>query len=336
MNTMLYSGGSRYPVRCGVVLAAGDGRRVSSFIQRLRGDRLPKQYVNFIGNRSMLEHTFHRAEKLIQPECLFTVVAEKHLRYPEAVQQLAGRSEGTVVVQPQNKETAPGLLLPLMYLCRRYPDSVVAVFPSDHFVLEEAQFMDHVDFALRAVESNPSLMVLLGIEPCSADSEYGYIVPGEDLNGLGALPFRQVLRFVEKPKKESTLRLIQSGGLWNTLVIAFHSSALLSWVRRILPGLHWFFKRIQKAIGTPREQQVLKEVYDQMGRVNFSKDFLEILPGESPSSLAVLPVRGVHWSDWGSEERIIGTIQWMRLKGRQVRTDILPSIGTGQVAELYA
>lgn len=69
--------------RFGVMLAGGNGERLRSFIQRLRGNVLPKQYVNFIGKRSMLEHTFHRAERLIQTDRLITVVSRDHLKHPE-------------------------------------------------------------------------------------------------------------------------------------------------------------------------------------------------------------------------------------------------------------
>jgi mannose-1-phosphate guanylyltransferase len=92
----------------------------------------------------MLEHTFDRAEKSISPERLFTVVGRNHLNYPEARRQLSARPEGTIVVQPENKETAPGLLLPLMHLVKRDPTSRVAVFPSAHFIVEEDLFMLHV------------------------------------------------------------------------------------------------------------------------------------------------------------------------------------------------
>ena len=119
-------------VRCAIVLAAGEGRRLQPLISRLRGDALPKQYVNFIGKRSMLEHTFARAESLIEPRRIFTVISRDHLQYPEVHRQLSCRPSGTVVVQPENKETAPGLLLPLAHLYKHYPDSAVAVFPSDH------------------------------------------------------------------------------------------------------------------------------------------------------------------------------------------------------------
>src|SRR2546422_462194 len=127
--------------RCGIILAGGEGKRLQPLVRRLHGKPLPKQYVNFVGSRSMLEHTFLRAEMLIPPERLFTVISQHHLGYSEALRQVVSRPRGTVIVQPENKETGPGLLLPLIYLCERFPQSSVAVFPSDHFVLEEGHFM---------------------------------------------------------------------------------------------------------------------------------------------------------------------------------------------------
>jgi mannose-1-phosphate guanylyltransferase len=166
-------------IRCGIVLSGGNGTRIKDFVSRLRGCDLPKQYVNFIGKRSMLEHTLHRAEKLIPAQKLFIVIAKEHLQFDEVRSQIASRPRQCVVIQPQNKDTGPGFLLPLMYLYKQHPDAAVAVFPSDHFVLEEDLFMEHVERAFRIVESNGSRMVLLGIEPNEPDAEYGYIVPGD-------------------------------------------------------------------------------------------------------------------------------------------------------------
>jgi hypothetical protein len=43
----------------------------------------------------------------------FTVGGRDHLADSEVRRQIAGRPKGTVVLQPENKETGPGLLLPL-------------------------------------------------------------------------------------------------------------------------------------------------------------------------------------------------------------------------------
>ena len=124
------------PPSCGIVLAGGDGKRLRPLIQRLHGDSLPKQYMNFTGKRSMLEHTFRRAEKLIASDNLFTVVDAHHLKFPHVRRQLSSRPRGSVVVQPENKETGPGLLLPLIHLYKSNPESSVVVFPADHFITE--------------------------------------------------------------------------------------------------------------------------------------------------------------------------------------------------------
>src|SRR6516162_9805956 len=41
------SHGAGLSTRCGIILAAGEGNRLRSFVENLRGYALPKQYVNF-------------------------------------------------------------------------------------------------------------------------------------------------------------------------------------------------------------------------------------------------------------------------------------------------
>jgi mannose-1-phosphate guanylyltransferase len=311
----------RLSERCGIILAAGEGKRVESFIHRMRGDRLPKQYVNFIGRRSMLEHTFSRAERLIEPGRIFTVVGQDHLKYPEALRQLSTREIGTVVVQPENKETAPGLLLPLAHLYTKHPDSAVAIFPSDHFIVEEELFMAHVDLACRLVERYPDYLVLLGIEPHEAETDYGYILPGTALKHLAPLAVRPVLRFREKPDLDGAREMLRAGGLWNTMVMVCRAKTLVDLVRGVSPRLHCFFERIRKAIGTSSERETVAETYRQIEPVNFSTGLLEVFALKRASRLLVLPVRGVTWSDWGSERRLAGVLEKVGRVGRPSRLE---------------
>jgi mannose-1-phosphate guanylyltransferase len=297
------------PTRCGIILAAGEGNRLRPFVKKLRGCTLPKQYVNFIGKRSMLEHTFCRAQKMIPAQRLFTVVSQNHLQYPQVTRQLLSRPTACIVEQPDNRDTGPGLLLPLAHLYKRYPDSTVVVFPSDHFILEEDLFMAYVDQAFRVVEQDPAKVVLLGMNPNEAEPEYGYIVPGKKLYGPSVPGTHEVSLFIEKPERDVARDLVSCGGLWNTLVMVFKAKTFLNAVSRIAPLLYGSFERIWRAIGTPSLGELVKEVYQQMYPVNLSKGLLEQLPLERPPALCVLPVRGIHWSDWGSEQRIIHVLE---------------------------
>jgi NDP-sugar pyrophosphorylase family protein len=105
-----------HPLRCGIVLAGGDGQRLQPFIRRFMGSDLPKQFVNLIGTRSMLEHTYSRAKRLIPPERIFTVIAQNHLKHQEVLIQVNARPARTIVLQPRNRETGPGILLHLISL----------------------------------------------------------------------------------------------------------------------------------------------------------------------------------------------------------------------------
>jgi len=300
---------TQLPAPCGIVLAGGDGKRLQPFINRLGRGRLPKQYVNFIGSRSMLEHTFLRAETLISPNHLFTVVNQDHLKFPVVKRQLSRRAHGNVVVQPENKETGPGLLLPLIHLYKRHPDSTVVVFPSDHFIEDADLFMAHVELAYNAIEREPSSLILLGMEPGGAEPEYGYILPGQRVESLHPSGVCEVSKFIEKPEPPAAGALIRKGGLWNTMVMVFKAEMVLDLVRRTAPTLFRSFDRISRAVGTSAESGVAAEAYKQMEPVNFSQGLLEPLSMQRPSPLLVLPVRGVHWSDWGSERRIMSALQ---------------------------
>lgn len=311
-------------MRSGVILAGGDGSRLRGFIHRLRGDALPKQFVPFWGVPSMYQRTLNRAKMVIHSDRLYTVVGRHHLEFPEAAGQVKSRPPGTVVVQPQNRETCPGLLLPLVHLAARDPDATVVAFPSDHFIAEETRFMSHVEQACRAVERDGSRLVLVGAVPHAPEPEYGYIVAGPPATDR-ADEIRPVIRFVEKPPVADAVRLIRDGALWNTFVMVVRLSTIFALVRWCAPGLYHSFLEIGRAIGTRREQDVTESVYRTLAPLNFSRGVLEPVARHDPRRLAVVPARGVFWSDCGSEERLLA--DWNRAwSGRPLRPSSVAAI----------
>ena len=294
----------KLPSSCALVLAGGEGKRLRPFIHLLRGDFLPKQYVNFIGRRSMLEHTWERAEKLVPPSSVFTILNRSHLAFPDVQRQIASRSPGTVLVQPENKETAPGIMFALLHIAKRCPNSLVMLLPSDHFILQEEAMMGYVKYAGQFVRRDPSRIVLLGIEPDGDESEYGYIATGGRL-GRGINGPLQISSFVEKPDYHAAQRLAREGALWNTMLMVFNISALFDLVRAVCPAIFSAMQPIYDAIGTADEEAVTQEIYQDLLPINFSKEILEPLAHDFPSRLVAFPVRNVLWSDWGSEARVL-------------------------------
>ena len=308
------------PSSCSLVLAGGEGKRLRPFVHLLRGDFLPKQYVNFIGRRSMLEHTWDRAEELVPSSNIFTVVNRSHLAFPDVQRQIAQRSPGTVLIQPENKETAPGIIFALLHIAKRYPGSLVTLLPSDHFILHEEEMVGYLKYAGQFVRRDPSRIVLLGIEPDGDESEYGYIATGSRLRRGSNGPL-QITSFVEKPDYHSAQKLARGGALWNTMMMVFNTSAVLELVRTVCPAIFSAMQPIYDSIGTPDEEAVTQEIYQDLPPINFSKDILEPLAQDFPSRLVAFPVRNVLWSDWGSETRVM---EILRKIGYAARLNGLP------------
>ena len=285
-----------------MILAGGDGERTRPFIERWLGYHKPKQYCTFAGNRSLFQQTVDRADALGTPGRRVSVVAREYAG--EARAQLSDRYEGIVLAQPLNRGTAPGALLALARIHVEDPAGVAVIYPSDHFVLPEDTFITTVDDAVAAAATHRERLVLIGVQPEGPELDYGWIQPGAPLAVEGGGLY-EVNAFVEKPSPETGKAILANGGLWNSMVLAGKVGTFWKLAWRHIPEVMTRIARFREAIGTPGEMSILESVYESMPHRDFSKDVLQ----RSSDHLAVLPLQGVLWSDWGRPERIAATLR---------------------------
>ena len=282
----------------GIILAAGEGIRLQQYIRsRFNSDR-PKQFCVFTGTRSMLAHTIARAEVLIPRERLLVTVNSEHRIYAQV--ELAGIDKENVIVQPSNKETSASILLPLLHIIRRDPEARVVIFPSDHFIVREERFMEHVAAGAEFVEHHAKYLVLLGTESEEFLPDYGWIETSMRIAEIRGCDIFRVKRFLEKPDAKKAYTLQKERTVCNTMVFIGYASALLRKFRLITPTVFQAFKQIDAGLFSPAQEEILKEVYSGLPAVDFSKAIL----AHDPRGLAVLRVRNVYWNDWGSGARI--------------------------------
>ncbi len=217
-----------------LVLAGGDGTRLRELTRAIAGVPIPKQYCRIAGERSLLEATLARVTGHVPPERTLVIVNADHL--PLATDQLRGVPPANVLVQPANRDTGPGLLLSLLHLARRQPEARLAVFPSDHYVGNQAAFLAHVARATRLVGRLPAKVALLGICPEHPEPQYGYIEPARPLGLPDGGPAFHVAAFREKPTAAEAERIAGRGGLWNSFVMAFQLGRMLDLLRRARPA----------------------------------------------------------------------------------------------------
>lgn len=286
-----------------IVLAGGEGERIRPCIQQWLGYSVPKQYCTFVGTRSMLQHTWDRANQIVLPRRKVTVVGRTHQRGLEPL--FKRQNEGTLIFQPRNCDTAPGIFLPLTYVRSWDPQSVVVLFPSDHFIFPEDRFVTTVRRAVRGVEFLSDRMILLGVRPSHLELDYGWMSVGEVLGWSEGACIRRIQSFVEKPDLAGGMRLMSEGALWNTLVVVAKVETLWKCGWLCFPDMMERFEQLRRSIGTPTEGTTLQTIYQDMPSSNFSRQVLQ-----SPTvQLGVMELEGVLWSDWGRPERIVETLQ---------------------------
>lgn len=282
----------------GIILAGGNGNRLKNFTRSLFEYDRPKQYCAFIGSRSMVQHTFDRTKLLIDEERIVALITEKHLRF--AGEQLKSILKENLVVQPWCRETAPAILLPLIKIYRQYPHSVAAIFPSDHFILDELKFMQYVQHANTFVNKNPDVIIALGVRPDRLEHGYGWIKQGAMVHSSEGFVMYRAESFIEKPKQVLPSMSECSDHFWNTLVLVGKTETLLKHFENTTPQLFHSFSPLLTEHTLPDEQRVIERIYTEIAPTNFSRSVME----NSTDVLRVIDVSDVYWSDWGEEHRI--------------------------------
>jgi mannose-1-phosphate guanylyltransferase len=304
-----------------VILAGGDGVRLRPLTRRISGDARPKQYCPLYEGETLLERTRARAALVADPERHLVVVTRPHEPYYRYL--LDEMAADRVVVQPDNRGTAPGILYPLVRVAARGENAPVVVLPSDHHVADDVALAGHLRAAVEAVSRRPGIVVLVGMQARAPETDYGWIEPHETPlpdDGAALFPIR---RFWEKPGASLARRLMGRGCLWNSFMMVGTVRAFFALVRDTTPFLVTGFTHV-RAARTPEDEAARAErLYAGLPSVSFSDAVLT----QSTHRLATLPVKDVGWSDWGHPARVIATLRGARARPAWLsRIDLEPAV----------
>jgi len=278
-----------------VILAGGEGSRLRDLTTTALGTAIPKQFCSLRDGPSLLHEALDRARALTPLSNVCAVVAAQHEQWWRP--QLRELPRENIIVQPLNRGTANGILLPLLCLLERDPSARVVLLPADHHVRAEAVFAQSLRRAVDEVQWDASEVVLLGLEPEETDPELGYIVPGSvDRGGM-----QHVAAFVEKPRLEEANELIGRGALWNAFIVVAGAQALLALFARRVPDLVRAMRAaVRQDLESGGTARAVENLYRELPTVDFSHD---VLAGQT-SCLRVLRVIRCGWSDLGTPERV--------------------------------
>lgn len=276
-----------------IVLAAGSGTRLSSLTRDDSGNTVPKQFCSLDGGPSLLEQALARARSVAARDRITVIVSPAHVSHWKLA--LSDLADGNIIVQPQDRGTAVGILLPILCILARDPEARILILPSDHHFADESILENALRLAVDDVSHHRVGVVLLGIDADEPDPELGYIMPhAGDRNRL-----RAVHRFVEKPALEEARRLCREGALWNSFILVGRGQNLIELYRRRHPQLVQALQAIRL-----HDYAQLLQAYDELPVVDFSRH----IAADQAQQLSVMAVPRCGWNDIGTPHRLAQTL----------------------------
>lgn len=210
-----------------VILCGGSGKRLWPLSRKA----LPKQFVPLIGQKSLLQLTIERVNRIHpghSPCRVVCVAAEDHRFFVLDALQAAG-AQGDIVLEAAGRNTAAAMASAAL---REAPDTVMLFCPADHHIPDAAAFCTMVQGAQKAAHAGS--IVTFGVHPNFPSTAYGYIQQGKILaDGSYA-----VERFIEKPDATKAASLLLQGGVfWNAGIFLCRADVLISALQQHAPDI---------------------------------------------------------------------------------------------------
>ncbi len=274
-----------------LILSGGSGTRLWPRSRK----RKPKQFLDLVGERTLLQETVARLTEIIPDERIFIVAPPEHRALIH--EQLPELRADHLVIEPYPRGNAAAIGLAMAALHAFDPDAVVAVLPSDHVVEKQGAFRNVLVAATAAAEAG--WLVTLGIAPQRADTGFGYIEAGEPLEIKAPLPVLKVKRFIEKPKPDAAEKMVAAGGhYWNAGMFVWRVDKILESYREHLPKTAQALDALAESMGSPRYEGVLAEVWEETDRTTIDYGI-----AERAKNVAVVPA-DIGWHDVGNWSRL--------------------------------
>jgi mannose-1-phosphate guanylyltransferase / mannose-6-phosphate isomerase len=271
-----------------VIMCGGAGTRVWPESR----ETMPKQFIPLIAESSTFQDSVNRVADPIFDAPVVVTNWDYRFLVKEQLAEI-GR-EARIVIEPARRDSGPAIAVAATLAARSDPETIVAVFASDHAIAKQDEFL--AACAAAAEAATEGWIVTLGVTPSEPATGYGYIKPGAAVGAGAALA---VAAFVEKPNRDSAERYVADGFLWNSGNFFFRADVMLEELRSFEPQM-----ADVAALALDRAKHDLGFlVLDRDAFTQSPKKSIDYAVMERTQRAAVVPA-DIGWSDVGSWDAV--------------------------------
>lgn len=210
------------------ILAGGSGTR----LWPLSRSYYPKQFLKIGGTASFLQQSVKRMQAVSHVKDIYIITSCDY--YHEILREVPEIPPENIILEPEQKNTAPAIALGLKFLREKSKcsgEEIIFVTPSDHIVAPVDRFISYLKEGEKLAKKGG--IVTFGVRPSSPETGFGYILAKEG----------KVEKFVEKPSREVAQQFIMDGNyFWNAGYFAFSIETMEKELEKHAPEISLHFK----------------------------------------------------------------------------------------------
>jgi mannose-1-phosphate guanylyltransferase/mannose-6-phosphate isomerase len=269
-----------------VILSGGSGMRLWPLSRKQH----PKQYLTLSGDNTMLQETILRLKGLDNlTDPIIICNTDHRFLVAEQCQQI-GIKNPIILLEPVGRNTAPAIAAAALQSLKDLDDSTLLVLSADHVILDIHAFHHAINIASQQAQSRK--LVIFGIVPTEANTDYGYIKSSKE-NYYGGY---KVEKFVEKPDlKTAEFYLNQENYLWNSGMFVFQAQTLIDELTLHAPNI---VRQVINSVNNAMQDLDFIRLDEQAFKSSPSES-IDYALMEKSNNVMVVPL-DAQWSDIGS------------------------------------
>jgi len=217
-----------------IIMAGGKGER---FWPKSRLSN-PKQLLNILGEKTLLEDSISRLTPLIPKENIIIITNRNYVS--QISKLLPDVPEENIIGEPIGKDTAPCIALATALVAHKSgknSNPVMAVMPADHIIGGLQQFALILNESAQ-VASGSNNIVTIGIPPKEPSTGYGYIKCSTLFQSNTSTKIYRAERFCEKPDLSTAIKFLKDGNYkWNSGMFVFSLNTIIDSFKKYVPEM---------------------------------------------------------------------------------------------------
>ncbi len=275
-----------------LIMAGGKGTR----FWPLSTEEKPKQFLNLIGEETMIQMTVNRIKPIIPIERIFVCTGKMYVDLVKA--QLPELPDRNIIVEPEGRNTAPCIALSAMVIDRYYKNSNMVVLPSDHLINDEEEFRNTLLAADSFIKEKDEAIVTLGMNPSRPEVGYGYIKYSDEVLKSNDFRVIKVDTFVEKPNLDTAKKYLREGNyLWNGGMFIWSINNVINQIKMYSPNTYNALINVME-VSEDKLQEIINNNYENTEATSIDYAVLE-----KSKDVYVIP-SNFGWDDVGSWEAL--------------------------------